>query len=487
MRKKNSAQIPFKFLIILSFLLLPQMLFAAGEMYLGLAVPPTPIATASGVSTQASPSAISPQASPSGVSGSASGVTGTASAVTQTATLASLGAEDMTGNGKGPANFKVQAEGMKITLSWSAAQGGTDVYYNIYRSTDQARADFIKINKDDSLQSLTYIDNSKNSFTRPKQKIKYFYKVASLVLAKETGETDMLTVTPTGPLVPPPADSISFKAADKEISLAWEEPESSGEYDLSGFNVFRSTDSSNNGNKLNEELLKKYTYDDFGEADNPLDNAVKYYYKLQSVDSAGNTSDFSVQIAAEPHVSISEPKNVTAAVSSNESIKLAWGSPEVKGTFGLSGYNIFRSSIAGVFPDQPINVNLRPEYTDDAGKVFYFDNIINSVTPPEMGVTYYYKILPMDMKGNTGTPSAVITAGIAYLNVPQSGIVSAEMSQYGLPPESKLTVSGMKTVDLSYGQVWPSSGLFDEHSKGVPAETGAQDKTAGPDRHQHTG
>jgi hypothetical protein len=50
--------------------------------------------------------------------------------------------------------------------------------------------------------------------------------------------------------------------------------------------------------------------------------------------------------------------------------------------------------------------------------------------------------------------------------VPQSGLVSAEMSQYGLPPESKLTISGMKTVDLSYGQVWPNSAYSANIVKG---------------------
>jgi len=453
-RKKKSISALFKQLIIIAFAALPATL-------LGDVFPPSSTSSTmpGSVTPQSEPVSVSWQASPGSVSASAaSGSTITAAAgITTTVQLVLVCPKDLSTNGKGPQNFKLQADGMKITLSWDAAPG-TATYYNIYRSTDEYREDFIRISRDD-IHVYSYIDNSKNSYIRPKQKTKYYYKVISIDQGLITGETGSVYCTPTGPLVPPPADSITYNAFDKKIQLVWDEPESSGDYDLSGFNIFRSTDASSNGNKINTVIVKNYTYDDIGEEDVPLDNGAKYYYKIQSIDSAGNTSDFSVQLFASPRINVSEPKNVTAVVASNESMKLAWDSPENKGTFGLSGYNIFRSSIQGYFPDAPINEKLWPEYKDDNGKVFYFDNIINSTSPPEMGVTYYYKIMPVDTAGNSGNPSAIISKSIEYLQVPQSGLISTEMSQYGLPPESKITISGMKTVDLAYGQVWPNNAF----------------------------
>lgn len=321
--------------------------------------------------------------------------------------------------------------------------------YNIYRATSGA-GEFIKINKEPVIVS-EYIDNSENSITIFNDKTTYYYKVTGIdSTGVETDYSPLVSAKWDGILLPP--EKITVIAKSSSILLKWEKPVSSGYYDLDGYNIFRGLSGSER-NKINKSIIKVTEFEDNADGAG-LTQGVKYIYYIQTVDIKGNTSQLSKKIEAVPFTAIAAPKNLTATPVSSESIKLLWDEPEIHGTYGIKGYNILRSTDPNIFPDKPINEVLVRSLQDEKGRNFYFDNIINSETQPLPGINYYYKIVPVDMQGNTGVACESVSTRIEFTEVKKSGIISYDISEYGLPPDSKLELSGLKTISLTLVNRW---------------------------------
>lgn len=349
---------------------------------------------------------------------------------------------------KGPENLRAEVSGIKVKLIWDPVNI-SGVTYNIYRSTEE-QGEYLKINKDD-IKINEYVDTKKNSIIPLISGIKYYYKVSAVDSGKEIGESNIVFAVPYGELAPP--DEVNVIPFPDKVLIKWVEPDSYGKYEIDGYNIYRSIDEKDNGIKLNNELIKGYEYED-----KDIEQGIKYFYRLQSVDVKGNTSAFSKSYETMPFALISEPLDVTAQPKSSESIKISWTEPDIKGSYGIAGYNIFRSENPDSFPEKPINIKLVKTYYDETNRVFYFDNIINSIEPPQPGKNYYYKVVPVDINGNTGVASKVVSSQIELLQI-KKGLISAEVSEFGLPPESNLTITGSKQIQLSYKHVFSKDAI----------------------------
>jgi fibronectin type 3 domain-containing protein len=330
-----------------------------------------------------------------------------------------------------PKNLRAAVDGMKVSLSWDKF-GDESFYYNVYRAISETGA-FTLINKN-LLKKNSFIDDPEASLFPARHNTLYFYKVTATDGKNETGDSNMAQAKPMGPLMPPA--NISIVAREKSIILKWSEPVSSGENAISAYNIFRGADSGG-GPQITKTASTALEFEDTADGAG-LEQKKKYYYWLQSVDLKGATSPLSVSVAAAPFSGITSPRNVTVSPASSESIKVLWDEPEAQGTYGLLGYRIYRSIDAVNFPVNPVNESIIKPYPDGAGRLFYYDNIINSDKAPEPGVQYYYKVVPVDTEGNTGSSSAPVTGKIEFLKIEKSGILSADISEYGLPPDSKL-------------------------------------------------
>ncbi|MEI7541635.1 MAG: hypothetical protein WCJ94_00065 [bacterium] len=342
-----------------------------------------------------------------------------------------------------PDFLKAEAKGIEVHLSWNASLK-KDIVYNIYRSVSPD-TNFIKINKDFVKQN-NYIDNSQLSLTAPKSGKLYYYKVTAIDSGLESKSSTTVMATAFAPLAPP--DKITLVAGFSSVKIKWVEPEASGSYGVSGYNIFRST-VAGILTQINPVTITAIQYDDSG-----LTNGARYDYSLQSIDAQGNTSALSALFSVTPFSSIASPKNLTTTAVSSESIKLIWDLPDGSGTYGISGYNIYRSTQAGIFSMDPINGKLAKEYKTDDNRVFYFDNMINSSSRPQAGSIYYYKVVPVDLSGNSGNASDIITGAVPVFEVNRNGIISADISEYGLPPESRLSLSGSKSLTIKYAHTW---------------------------------
>lgn len=335
-----------------------------------------------------------------------------------------------------------------IKLIWKPLQN-KNFKYNIYRATSET-GEYIKINKEPVLNN-EYVDNNENSIVPFADKINYFYKVTGINSnGIETSDSPVVSAKWDGLLLPP--DKINVICKSNSVLLKWEKPISSGYYEIDGYNIFRGL-TDNEKNKINKNIIKTQEFEDSADGVG-LTQGVKYFYYIQTVDVKGNTSALSKKIEAVPFTAITAPKNLTITPVSSESIKLLWEEPETQGTYGIKGYNIYRSTDTNMFSDKPINEVLVKPLQDETGKYFYFDNIINSENPPMPGVTYYYKVVPVDVRGNTGTSSSVLSSRIEFTEVKKSGIISYDISEYGLPPDSRLELSGLKKISLTLSNRW---------------------------------
>jgi hypothetical protein len=345
---------------------------------------------------------------------------------------------------KSPDLLQVNADGMKINIVWGSFENDK-ITFNIYRSTSE-KDGFVKINKA-PLTDNQFSDEKGAALFPLKSNVTYFYKVTALDGGAESPDSNILSATPAGALSPP--EDIRAIPGLNHITLKWTEPGSAGLFGVTGYNIFRSTVDSLFV-QLNGTTYTAVEYDDKG-----LTNGARYTYMLQTIDNAGNTSAISSPLTSVPFEPVGAPKNVTSLVVSSESIKLSWDMSKAGGTFEISGYNIYRSTQAGVFADTPINNRLWKGLKSDDGKTIFFnDNMIWSYSKPMPGVGYYYKIEPVDVMGNTGASSDVLQGMIPLVDVSKSGILTADISEYGLPPESRLSLSGKKSLQMSYEHIW---------------------------------
>ncbi len=345
--------------------------------------------------------------------------------------------------GPGPEFLKAEVQGVKVLLTWDRA-GKKDTTFNIYRSISPDK-DFLKINKEDVKQA-GYTDERAASLIAPQSGTLYYYRVTSVDSGVESLDSKTVLATPFAPLGPP--NQVTVLPGFSSVKIKWAEPEASGNFGISGYNIFRST-VSGALTQLNPVTITVFEYDDAG-----LTNGAKYDYALQSIDAMGNTSAISDVYSAVPFSAISSPKNLTTTGASSESIKLVWDAPDGVGTYGISGYNIFRSTVPGFFPEQPVNLKLAKGFKSEDNRLFYFDNLVNSSDKPKIGDKYFYKIVPVDFRGNTGSASDVVPGAVPIMEVSHQGIISADISEYGLPPESRLTLSGRKSLGLEYSHIW---------------------------------
>lgn len=365
-------------------------------------------------------------------------------------------ASGVTSVNRSPFNLRAKTDGIRVILSWDA-DTADGVTYEVYRASGPDE-DYITITKE-PLKELIYIDSADSSVIPPESNVTYYYKVGAVFNGANLGDSNVATAKPVGVLEAP--RQIEASAGFSSVTLNWVQPDSTGPFELSGYNIYRSFNREEQGMRINPEILKVTTYEDTG-----LSEGTEYFYRVQTVDLRGGMV-MSLPVSAIPYSRLGGPADVTVKAVSQESIRLSWLEPLVTGAAGIQGYNIFRSNNASSFSEQPLNIGIVKPYKDEAGRSFYYDNIILSRDPPVPGVEYFYKIVPVDAYGNSGTASVPVSTKIEWVSVPQTGILSADISQYGLPPESKLEIRGMKSVKIGYTGVMPDDAIVTGDKKGI--------------------
>ncbi|MBP7653962.1 carboxypeptidase regulatory-like domain-containing protein, partial [Candidatus Dependentiae bacterium] len=182
-----------------------------------------------------------------------------------------------------PGNFNLQALNNSVRISWSANTESDLKGYILERSIVSGSG-YEQIGG--LLTTSTYTDNSAVNGTR------YYYRLKAVDNSDQYSQytTEKSVVPDANPAPASPVGLIAY-GKDGAIDLVWT---ANIESDLSGYNIYRSTDGIN-FNKINSNIVVSTNY-----TDNGLTNNTTYYYKLKAQNSIARESEFSYPSNAVP-------------------------------------------------------------------------------------------------------------------------------------------------------------------------------------------
>lgn len=362
-----------------------------------------------------------------------------------------------------PTGLQSEAGGERVILAWDAAPAsvGAPATYNIYRAeTPFSEPSLDRMINRVPVSETYYLDNADNSVSPPMTGKKYYY---AIVLVDNQGHesplSGLLPVANLGLLSAP--TSFAARPQDRKVELSWVPSFSGGPYGLAGYMLYRSQTPGQPGDLLTPQPWTQTTYIDQGTAAAPLVNGQTYFYSLFAQDQKGNRSAPLPAVEAVPFLSAGAPQGLTATGKTDDAIEVTWG-PAQAGTYPLAGYNVYRQSDAET---QPVKVN-----QNLLTSPMFLDNEQNSVSKPLLGRFYTYTVRAVDQQDLEGPASAEAKAGPRPpLEIPATGLISTSIP--GLPPESSLTISGRKKIDVSYTEVMPLNATEDGPKERYPSLT----------------
>ncbi len=348
-----------------------------------------------------------------------------------------------------PTGLEAQAGGDRILIAWYPVTTTvtTGVAYAIFRSPNEITAETALGLEPVNLAPVRdafFLDMKGFSRTPPEPGQRYYYAVMTVdALGNTSPFSASVQVLNTAEITMP--TSFIGEPLDQAVQLSWVPSFSGGPNGLDGYMLFRSRQAGQLGQPLFPDPLAATTYLDEGTPSNRLINDSAYYYTLMAQDKLGERSAPAGQITVSPFLAASAPLSLTATGKTDDMIQLRWA-PAKAGTHGLTGYNIYRQSDV---ENEPVKINKQIRTAPD-----YVDSEQNSTSKPLLGRFYTYHVRAVDEQGNEGPASASAQAGPRVpIEIPATGLLSTSIP--GLPPESSLTITGRKKIDISYTEVIP--------------------------------
>jgi Leucine-rich repeat (LRR) protein len=206
-----------------------------------------------------------------------------------------------------PANFRAYPRNESIYFTWSAVNVADLKHYLISYGTTDSTLTML----DSATTTNTTIANLTNGTT-------YYFNIRAVDLwDNESNPSATISSSPDGtpPAIP---DSLKASPSDSRIVLTWN---AVADADLANYRIYKGTSPSPTTYYTNTTALS-YT-------DNNTANTVTYYYRLTTMDQAGNESAYSAEASATP-VNTSPPATtVISAVASNEQVYIRWQSTTI--------------------------------------------------------------------------------------------------------------------------------------------------------------
>jgi fibronectin type 3 domain-containing protein len=301
------------------------------------------------------------------------------------------------------ASFNTYATDFSVGVSW-AGNIIKPTGYNVYRS-EYPEGPYERIATGEFSNSSSYVDSGVLPSTT------YYYKVSVLKGTWESGRSDYAAVTT--PAFVPPVPSLTVLSSTA-IMVSWNCNSVSFPAFPTGYNVYRSTNSSGAYSFVAavESSTDSSSYTDY--TDSGLTPGTSYYYKLSAFRGTweGERSDYTGAKTSAVNPSLSAPTGVSAAATSAVGIRVSWNS--VGSASEYNTYNIYCStSPGGPYAYRGSSLNSTTTYYWDYGL--------------QPDTTYYYKVSAYNDSGEGGLSSAVsattsLTAGQWYNAELSSGV-----------------------------------------------------------------
>src|SRR5438552_2355486 len=294
----------------------------------------------------------------------------------------------------------------QITLTWLApsSDGGSPItHYKIYRGTTSGG---------ETLPAtignvLTYSDTSVTNG------VTYYYYVTAVNVNSESGSSNEVSATPVaGPSAPGAPRNLVATPGNGTMTLTWSRPSSDGRSPITGYTIYRGTNSGNRSFAV--PLGNVTTYMDTG-----LTNGQRYYYVVTAVNAIGEGPPSS-EVSAKPATVPGSPGNLQA-IPGNRNVTIQWSGAANNGA-PVTNYTVYRGTTSG-----------STSWVKTLGNVdTYTDTGLTN------GVRYYYRVAAVNRVGEgtkSNEASASPTAGPSVPSVPRnlaatagSGVVTLRWS-----------------------------------------------------------
>ncbi len=318
----------------------------------------------------------------------------------------------------------------QIALTWLApsSDGGSPITdYWIYRGTTSGGESLLaKIGAVFSYSDTTVTNG-----------LTYYYYVTAVSAIGESGPSNQASATPVaGPSVPDAPRNLVATPGNGTISLTWSPPPWDVRSPITGYTVYRGTNSGNRSFPI--PLGNVTTYTDTG-----LANGQRYYYVVTAVNAIGEGPPSS-EVSAKPATVPNAPSNLRA-IPGNGKVTIQWSSAANNGA-PVTNYTVYRGTTSGS-TSWLATVGAVNTYTD---------------TGLTNGVRYYYRVAAVNHVGEgpkSNEASASPSGGPSVPSVPRdlaatagSGVVtlrwSAPAADGGAPIENYTIYRGVSRDSL---------------------------------------
>ncbi len=277
----------------------------------------------------------------------------------------------------------VSGEG-RVTLSWAANKEGDLAGYMVSRAT-QAGGPYTLLTPT-LLTTLNYVDSTAQNGTTC-----YYVVQAVDTAAKVSPNSSEVAATPQDVTPPVAPSGLTPTAGNARVDLAWTP---NAEPDIHHYKVFRSQTAGGPYTLVASTSGPTPSYTDTG-----VTNLTTYYYVVQAVDTASNSSPDSTEVSVTPidQTPVAAPTGLKATGGEGR-VNLTWtASTEAN----FSHYFVYRSTTAGGpyvrISSTPLT---QPNYLDQAvtnGVVYYYVVRSVNVAQQESLNSAEVFVMPMDV------------------------------------------------------------------------------------------
>lgn len=239
--------------------------------------------------------------------------------------------------GLGPVNVKALEQQGKIEVTWEQNPADVGAFtYRVYRAVDSA-SHYAKLNHRDLLMIAPEDKPGQGAFTDTGliDDHTYWYAVASVDFVGNESRRVIIKATPSDKVPPPTPGPIVAQPSGLGILVTWTPPVAD---DLASYDIYRSTNSDSLFQKINDDAVP--ATDTMYEDRKAMPN-MQYFYRMVSIDRAGNSSEQSAHaIGYYRNFRPPLPPQYVAATGNQQGVRIEW---EPNDEPDLQGYFVYRS------------------------------------------------------------------------------------------------------------------------------------------------
>ncbi|WP_036196277.1 malectin domain-containing carbohydrate-binding protein [Nocardioides aequoreus] len=303
-----------------------------------------------------------------------------------------------------------------VELTWTASTSDDVATYFVYRGTSADITMTTPLAEVDH-PTATYTDTTVTNGTE------YFYRVVA-VDESDNGSAENATVSATPADTTAPSQPTNPNAApgDGKVTLTWGTGQN---LDIASFKIFRGSTAGvdTDGEPLATVELEQGANPTY--VDDDVTNGETFYYRIVSVDRAGNESEPSVEVSTTPVADAdTTPPPVPAGVTATAGdarVTVRWTATD-PAIFDLRGYRVYRSAAAGqpgalISGDAPVSATELVDTTALNGTAYHYTVTAVDTTGNESARSSEVSATPVDTTAPAAPTGVTATAGVNRITV----------------------------------------------------------------------